>query len=316
MVHQQHIINLIHEYENPKRIAISRRYPVLKTPLLFLRRSFRKIKNFFDVRVRYKRALEYYECIVVRHQSVLRRTLGDSNPRLQEQKIINLQQAVNRLNGVTIPPHCIFSLWEIIGAPTYKNGYGNGMLLSNGKIVEGVGGGLCQMSNLLYWMFLHAPFKTIERFHHSLDVFPDSGRILPFGGGATIMYNFLDLKVQNISPFPLQLKLWITENHLKGQILSPQPLPQKFHVFEKDHYFIKRGEQYFRYNEIYKETKINGEIQKIEKITTNFAPVLYPVNQEYLEKNNFTVLDFTNTEEAQEPCIPSNLESGFSRKQY
>ncbi|MBP9802273.1 hypothetical protein KBC40_01640, partial [Patescibacteria group bacterium] len=96
------------------------------------------------------------------------------------------------------------------------------------------------------------------------------------------------------SAYPLQLKIWLTENHLKGQILSPQPIAEKFHVFEKNHFFIKRAKKYFRYNEIYKETKINGKVEKIEKITTNFAPVLYPVTREYLKKNHFKVLDFTN----------------------
>ena len=127
-----------------------------------------------------------------------------------------------------------------------------------------------------------------------MDVFPDSGRILPFGGGATILYNFIDLKIQNISTEPLQLKIWITDQHLKGQILSPSPALQKFHVFEKNHFFIKRGEKYFRYNEIYRETKVNGVLEKTEKITTNFAPVLYEVTSDYLEKNHFKVLDFSN----------------------
>jgi vancomycin resistance protein VanW len=134
----------------------------------------------------------------------------------------------------------------------------------------------------------------MERYHHSMDVFPDSGRILPFGGGATILYNFIDLKIKNISPHPLQLKIWLSENHLKGQVLSSHPLVQKFHVFEKNHFFIKRGEKYFRYNEIYREIKVNGKTKKTEKITTNFAPVLYEVTDEYIKKNNFQVLDFTD----------------------
>jgi len=168
------------------------------------------------------------------------------------------------------------------------------MLLSNSHVIEGLGGGLCQLSNFLYWIFLHTPTKTIERYHHSTDVFPDSARTLPFGSGATILYNFIDLKVKNISPHPLQLKIWLTNDHLKGQILSPSPCHQQFYVFEKNHLFIKKGKQYFRYNEIYRQTKINGEIENIEKITTNFAPVLYKVTKQYLQKNNFNVLDFTN----------------------
>jgi len=293
---EKEITERLYNYENPKRIALSRKYPFLKKPIIFLRHKTKNMQNFFDFRIKYERKNDFFDCIVARHQSVLRRRLGDSNPKLQEQKIVNLKQAIQRLNGVVIEPNHIFSLWKIIGKPKYENGYVNGMLLSNGKVIEGIGGGLCQLSNFLYWIFLHAPLETIERYHHSMDVFPDSGRTLPFGGGATILYNFIDLKVKNTSTYPLQLKIWLTDNHLKGQILSPRPIPEKFHMFEKNHFFIKRGKKYFRYNEIYKETKIKGKVEKIEKITTNFAPVLYDVTEEYLQKNNFKVLDFTNRE--------------------
>lgn len=293
---EKEIAERIYNYENPKRIALSRKYPFLKKPIIFLRHKVRDVQNFFDFRIKHERKNDFFNCVIARHQSVLRRRLGDSNPKLQEQKIINLKQAIQRLNGVVIQPNHVFSLWKIIGKPKYENGYVDGMLLSNGKVIEGLGGGLCQLSNFLYWIFLHAPIETVERYHHSMDVFPDSGRTLPFGGGATILYNFIDLKVKNISTYPFQLKIWLTDNHLKGQILSPLPIRQKFHIFEKNHFFIKRGKKYFRYNEVYKETKIGGQIEKIEKITTNFAPVLYEVTEEYLQKNNFKVLDFTNRE--------------------
>lgn len=290
------IAGFIYDYENPERIALSGKYPQLKKPIMFLRHGTREIQSFLDPKIKYERKTEFYECVVARHQSVLRRNLGDSDSRLQEQKVINLRQATQQLNGIVIQPNDIFSFWKIIGKPTYKNGYVDGMLLANGKVVEGIGGGLCQLSNFLYWIFLHAPIETVERYHHSLDVFPDSGRTLPFGGGATIMHNLIDLRVRNISPYPLQLKIWLTEDHLKGQILSPHSIPQKLHVFEKNHLFVKRGEQYFRYNEIYKETKVDGQTEKKEKITTNFAPVLYEVTGDYLQKNNFEVLDFTSVE--------------------
>jgi len=280
------------DYEHPARRAFSSRYPVLKRPIILIRQLIRQGQDFCHLRIRYHRINHSFDHIVARHQSVLRRRLGNSDSRLQEQKIINLTQAVKRLNGVVIQPGDIFSLWQIIGRPSYQAGYVDGMLLANGQVVEGLGGGLCQLSNFLHWIFLHAPLAIIERYHHSLDVFPDSGRTLPFGSGATILYNFIDLKAKNVSKQPLQIKLWLTDNHLKGQILSPQPLPQKFHVFERNHYFIKRGNCYFRYNEIYRQTKINGVVQKTELAATNFAPVLYPITEDYLKQNNLSVLDF------------------------
>lgn len=283
----------IYNYENPRRIALSTRYPMFKKPIIFVRYLIRNIQNYFDTRIKYKKD-DYFDCIVARHQSLLRRKLGDSNEKLQEQKIINLERAIKKINGVIIQPGDIFSLWKVLGRPTYKDGYVDGMLLANGRIVEGLGGGLCQLSNFLYWIFLHIPIETIERYHHAMDVFPDSGRTLPFGSGATILYNFIDLKIKNISDNPIQLKLWITDNHLKGQILSPERILEKFHLFQKNHCFIKRGEKYFRYNEIYKEGRVNGVLLKVEKVTTNFAPVLYEITNEYFEKNKFKVIDFTD----------------------
>lgn len=281
---------LVAEYHRPKRTAITKQYPILKTPVLRLRQAINTVRVFFDRQVKYQKSEIFLPSIIARHQSVLMRRLGDSEERLQKQKITNLHQAIAKLNQVVIPAGKIFSLWTIVGRPNIKNGYVNGMLLSGGKIQEGVGGGLCQLSNLLYWLFLHAKIEIVERHHHSFDVFPDSGRVLPFGGGATIMYNLLDLKIKNISSEPIQIKLWLTDKHLKGQILSTQPAKSKFNIIEKNHLFIKDKTNYFRYNEIWREEKINGAIIKTEKISTNLAPVLYLINNKYLKENNFTVI--------------------------
>ncbi len=290
---EKNLLARIKTYEHPPRVALSRRFPLLKKPIIKTRHVSRHVQNALDPRIRSRRHPEYLPAVVARHQSVLRRRLGDSDARLQEQKVTNLRQAVAKLDGLVIPAGKIFSLWKVIGRPTYAKGYVDGMLLAGGRVVEGLGGGLCQLSNFLYWILLHAPFETVERYHHSLDVFPDSGRTLPFGSGATILYNFIDLKMRNVSDQPLQIKLWLTDKYLKGQILAATSVPQKFHVFERNHAFVKRGKTYYRYNEICRETLVNGEVIKTEQIAINFAPVLYRVSQKYLRDNQFTVIDLT-----------------------
>lgn len=164
------------------------------------------------------------------------------------------------------------------------------MLISRGKVVEGVGGGLCQLANLLYWIFLHAPTEVIERYHHSLDLFPDSGRVLPFGSGATIVQNYIDLQIKNTSHFPLQIKIWLTDTHLKCQLLSPEPIPYKYHIFEKNHCFIKNENQFFRYNQIFRETKIDGKVIDCQQISENFAPVVYDIDEEYCHRNDYNLI--------------------------
>jgi vancomycin resistance protein VanW len=291
---KQDIIKRLAAYEKNTRVALSKKIPAIKKPILFTRRTFRSIKDGINLKISNQILLDYFPCVIARHQSVLVRRLGDSDYKLQQQKIINLQQASKSLDGLVIPPGKIFSLWKVIGRPSYQRGYVDGMLLSDGKVVAGLGGGLCQLSNFLYWIFLHTSSEIKERYHHSLDVFPDSGRVLPFGSGATILDNFIDLKVKNISNFPWQIKIWLSNNHLKGQILSTNPNQEKIHVFEKNHYFIKRGNKYFRYNQIYRQFKVSGKVIKTELVAINFAPVLYKVSNKYLKDNNFKVLDFTN----------------------
>lgn len=286
------LIQHLNQYENPTRIALSRRYPIIKKPIIAIRCLAHKLKTFFHPQIKYSRQAEFFNCVVARHQSVLRRRLGNSNPRLQEQKVINLCQAAKALNGVVIQPGDIFSLWQIIGKPTIKRGYVDGMLLASGRVVEGMGGGLCQLSNFLCWIFLHAPVTVLERYHHSMDVFPDSGRVIPFGSGATILYNFVDLKIRNIAKHPLQLKIWVNDKYLKGQLVSPERIASKFHVFQKNHIFLKKHDQYFRYNEICRTEKIKGQPVGEESIFTNFAPVLYKTEPGYFKRNNYQVFDF------------------------
>ncbi len=290
---EETILNYIIRHENLDRVALSKKLPILRNAIVFYRCFSTGVKNTLNPNIKTRKRDVFFDHVVARHQSVLRRRLGDSDPILQERKITNLKQALKRLDGLIINSGDIFSFWSVIGKPTDKRGYVPGMLLSGGKVIEGVGGGLCQLSNFLCWILFHAPIEVVQRHHHSMDVFPDSGRVLPFGTGATVLYNFIDLKVRNISKSPLQLKIWISDTHLKGKILSPSIVAEKFHIIEKNHFFVKRGEKYFRYNEIYRETRIEGKTKKLEKVMTNFAPVLYEVTDDYLKKNNYNTLDFT-----------------------
>jgi vancomycin resistance protein VanW len=273
------------EYEKPKRKAISSRFPALVGPAVFTKRLLRKGKNIISLSSLNKEA--YLPCVIARHSSLLFRRLGTSDPMLQKNKITNLRIAIEKLDGLVIPPGKVFSLWKVVGRISKEAGYVEGMLISNGQVSKGLGGGLCQLSNFLFWILLHADVEIVERHHHSVDVFPDSERTLPFGSGATIFDNYLDLKIRNISDHLLQIKLWLTDDCLKGQILSDAPSDKKFHIFERGHCFINRKGKYFRYNELYRETLKKGVSVGKEKLFVNFAPVAYEVTEEYLKGHGY-----------------------------
>ncbi len=276
------------EYERPKRRAISSTFPKLVRPAVFVKRLSRSLTN--RITLTKLRHGAYLTCVIARHSSLLYRKLGDSDADLQMGKVANLKIAIPKLDGLVIPAGRTFSFWDAVGRIRGSDGYVEGMLLSNGKASRGIGGGLCQLSNFLFWILIHADIEIIERHHHSVDVFPDSARTLPFGSGATIFDNYLDLKLKNVSGRPLQIKLWLTETCLKGQILSDRPAEKKFHIVEKGHCFIERNGRYFRYNELYRETLKNGVKAGEERIITNFAPVIYPVTEGYLSEHGYHLL--------------------------
>ena len=272
------------------RKSLSLRYPFLIPYILFLKININRIKNLFTLGFPLKKVL-YLENVIARHSSPLMRKLGDSDPSLQIGKIQNLKTAIKKLDGVIIEPGKIFSLWNQVGSVKENKGYTDGMLISGGIVKAGLGGGMCQLSNFLHWIFLHTDVEILERHHHSMDVFPDSGRTIPFGTGATIFYNLLDLKIKNTNPYPIQIKLYLTDTQLKGQLLSNVSEKEKIHITEKNHCFVKYLGKYYRYNQIYKETYIEEKLIKEKKVLTNLSPVLYEVTPEYISRNNFELIE-------------------------
>ncbi len=127
--------------------------------------------------------------IVTSHKTPLYRRLRNVDMWLQENKVTNLKLASEKLNGLTLKSGETFSFWRMVGNPTKGKGFLEGMVLTNGSFTAGVGGGLCQLSNLIYWMALHTPLTITERWRHTHDVFPDANRTQPFGSGATVVYN-------------------------------------------------------------------------------------------------------------------------------
>ncbi len=238
-------------------------------------------------------ALEPLAFRMKKHQSVLLRKLGHSPMELQKNKVINLSLAIQRLDGLLVKPGETFSFCFLLGKPTRKKGYQEGILLSNGEACQGVGGGLCQLANLIHWLVLHSPITVTERHHHSFDPFPDDGRVIPFGSGATIFYNYIDYQFRNDTPYTFQLKFWLDHKCLNGDLRVNEELPYTYHVFEKNHRFLKVADKFFRQNEIWRNKTLkkgNGTVMETTCIAKNFAQVKYvPENWEEGEENTCTI---------------------------
>lgn len=188
------------------------------------------------------------------HRSQLIRPGLHPDPRYamwQKNKVTNLQQAILRLNGCIIRPGQRFSFWRVVGRPTSRRGFLEGMEISRGQPRPGIGGGLCQLANLLNWMAWHTPLRIIQRSLHSYDPFPDQGRVLPFGSGAAVFWNYVDWQVVNPTSHTFQLRVWIQDNTLRGEIRCDAPAAYRFSVHEKNHFFTHHQGTWYRSNEIW-----------------------------------------------------------------
>lgn len=261
------------------RKLLSQRHPILYFLAVSARRLKRRLEWQLDNKhYAHTRQNDKLPFRIRKHQSVLLKKLGENNEQLQLNKVTNLQLASKRITGILIKPGDTFSFCKLVGLPTKRKGYLPGMELSFGEARAGIGGGICQISNLIHWLVIHSPLTVTERYHHSFDPFPDDGRVLPFGSGATVFYNYRDYQFRNDTQHTFQINLWFTEKCLEGELRINEELDYAYHVYEKDHQFLKIGEQFFRKNEIWREKILKFESGKkvaTELITKNFARVTY-----------------------------------------
>ncbi|TKK83468.1 vancomycin resistance protein [Kribbella jiaozuonensis] len=258
----------------------------------------------YPLAVRYHRALKRLEWIrsstpyaetrqagdlpvrVKRHKSLLLRQLGETEMWMQHNKVTNLKLACAQVDGLLIRPGETFSFNKVVGNATRRKGYVKGMRLSNGQARPGIGGGICQLANLLHWMVLHSPLTVTQRSTHSFDPFPDNGRVLPWGVGCSIVYNYVDLQFRNDTDQTFQLHVDVGDRYLEGEILADVAGQESYRVFAKNERFLRVGADYFRRNEIWRTVidRRTGTPLRDELIRENVALVKYlPVDVPVLD---------------------------------
>ena len=232
------------------------------------------IKGYKFARISKNNKLEYS---IIKHKSLLLRPLRNVDMYLQYNKVKNLKIAISHIDSVLIKPGETFSIWKLVGRPTKLKGYLDGLILHNGAISKGVGGGLCQLGNLIYWMALHSPLTIKERWRHSFDVFPDINRNIPFACGATLSYNYIDLQLQNNTDKIFQISLWLDDEYLNGEITCNEDLKLKYEIYETDHSIQHQWwGGYTRHNKIWKKVvNLQNGLINDEFVCENNAIMMY-----------------------------------------
>lgn len=127
-----------------------------------------------------------------------------SQRHLYENKMHNLGLVRDRMQGLVIAPGEYFSFWKLVGLPDEAHGFREASMFMNRRVGSAIGGGICQLSGVIYNAALLAGAEIIERHAHSIDAYGE-GRYIPLGRDATVAYGYKDLAFRNILGIPLLL---------------------------------------------------------------------------------------------------------------
>ena len=232
------------------------------------------IKNY---KIAKKKSYDNLEYLWKGDAKILFRKLHGVDMQLQYNKAKNLKLAGKKIDGIIIYPGEVFSIWNLVGHTTKRKGYLEGLTISDTKLGKGIGGGLCQLGNLIHYLVLHTDLEIVEKWHHSDALFPDEKRRVPFGTGTSIAYKRLDYKFKNTTNYPVQLRIWQDDTMVYGEIRSTVPINYKYKLVEEGHHYAMEDGIYYRNSKVYriKTDKETGKEIKKELILNNHSRVMY-----------------------------------------
>ena len=113
----------------------------------------------------------------------------------------NLEIAARKINGKVLMPGEVFSFNTVVGKRTIEEGYKDAKIYADGGVVDGLAGGICQISSTLYNAVLFANLEIVERKNHS---YPAS--YIQVGRDATVVYGTKDFQFRNSRSYPIKLE--------------------------------------------------------------------------------------------------------------
>ena len=112
----------------------------------------------------------------------------------------NLILAAKKINGTVLMPGETFSYNKVVGARTIQAGYKEAPIYVSGRVEDGIGGGICQITTTLYNAVVYANLDIVERSNH---------QFVPSYAGpsrdATVVYGAIDFKFKNNRDYPIKI---------------------------------------------------------------------------------------------------------------
>lgn len=127
----------------------------------------------------------------------------------------NIKLACNKINNFLLKPGEQFSMNEVLGPRTVKNGYMQAPIIINNELIPGTGGGVCQVTSTLYNAVLFSGLQVVQRKNHSITL-----GYIPPGQDATIAEGYIDFKFKNNRNYTICIAAEVKDNLLSIKIIG------------------------------------------------------------------------------------------------
>lgn len=210
----------------------------------------------------------------------------------------NVALAAEKINGTVLAPGEVFSYNDVVGERTLKNGFKMAAVYENGKSVDGIGGGVCQVSTTLYSAVLYADLKIVSRQNHSLPV-----SYVPLGQDATVVDGAIDFKFSNNTNYPVKIVSSAAKGTISVSLVGTQRDTER--TVKLEHKTLSKTEPTVK--EIKTADLPNGQTRTVSKGKTG-----YVVESTKIVYENGEEISRTSLGKSTYKMVPTEVEVGTS----
>lgn len=144
-----------------------------------------------------------------------------------EGRNINLKIASEKINGIIMPPGGKFDFDKVVGERSAANGFKNAGVISQGRTIQGLGGGICQVSTALYNAVLRAGLRVDERHNHSIY---EGIEYAPRGLDSAIAWGYKNLRFTNSLDYQILILAKPGKGTVEVSIYAEEKPYEKIHL--------------------------------------------------------------------------------------
>lgn len=139
------------------------------------------------------------------------------NDKKREARTYNLRLAASKLDGHVVLPGQIFDFNKTVGARNEAAGYRVATVIASGELVDGIGGGTCQISGTLYAATFFAGMEILARTPHTRP-----SAYIKMGLDAAVAYPTINFKFKNTMPYPVVIHETVKDGIVRAEVLGPK----------------------------------------------------------------------------------------------